>query len=215
MLLFRNRAAFNNFHCVTNMFCVPRIMYLVPLCNAKIFFVFRMLHKAVHCDDHGVLHFIGHNSSANDTASFLIFRFCFHRERNSTIPYLYKILKRRYRATTFVLTGNFVPALRSVSVAASCDKPSTSKSTRPGRTSMQYPCGSPLPFPIPTSGGFAVYGRSGNMRIQILPLLPASRDAKPAKAARFGFAYFLTVRTRRSRPKSVWGRARATRKGTA
>ena len=60
------------------------------------------------------------------------------------------------RLTTFVLRGNFAPAFRSASRAASSGTPSTSKIILPGNTSNWYPCGSPLPFPIPTSAAFAV-----------------------------------------------------------
>src|SRR3989344_7107775 len=46
---------------------------------------------------------------------------------------------------------------------------------RPGHTSTSYPCGSPLPLPSFTSGGFWVNGLSGNTRIQSLPVLPKFR----------------------------------------
>lgn len=76
-----------------------------------------------------------------------------------------------YRVIILVLTGSFAPALRSAARACSSGTPSTSKSIRPGSTSAWNPCGSPLPFPIPTSAAFLVNGLSGNILIQIFPPL--------------------------------------------
>lgn len=76
---------------------------------------------------------------------------------------------------TVVLSGSFEPARRIASRATASATPSSSKSTRPGRTSNTKYFGSPLPEPMPTSAGFIVIGRSGKMRIQSLPPLPVAR----------------------------------------
>src|SRR3989344_2156004 len=79
------------------------------------------------------------------------------------------------RATTFVFIGNFAPPLRSASRAIDLSTPSTSNKILPGRTSISYPWGSPLPLPMPTSAAFCVNGLSGNTRIQIFPALSSVR----------------------------------------
>lgn len=76
-----------------------------------------------------------------------------------TISFIFMVFGIDYiLETTFVLTGNFVPALRSASAATTASTPSISNMMRPGFTSAIKPTGSPFPFPIFTSAGFCVKG---------------------------------------------------------
>src|SRR5699024_11302432 len=73
------------------------------------------------------------------------------------------------RLTNFVLIGSLCAARRSASRAVSSSTPATSNKILPGLTTATHPSRAPLPEPIRTSKGFAVYGLSGKILIQTFP----------------------------------------------
>lgn len=70
-----------------------------------------------------------------------------------------------------VLIGNLAPPVLKAAIAVFLVTPHSSKSTHPPATFEAQKSTDPFPFPIRTSVGLDVIGRSGKMRIHSFPFL--------------------------------------------
>lgn len=73
MLIFGNGAALGYLYTVACMFRIARIVRLITLGDAQVFPILRMLDEPVHGNHYRILHFVGHDHSAQNAFYLFVF----------------------------------------------------------------------------------------------------------------------------------------------